>query len=127
ASVADVLSARTKAVVAMHYGGYPCSDELVALCRERGVALIEDAAHAPGAASAAHGPCGGWGLAGCFSFFANKNLPLGEGGMLTTNDSGVARRARALRSHGMTSGTWERHGGAELAYDVERPGWNFRL
>jgi len=126
-SAADAIGPRTRALVVMHYGGRPASTELVALARERGIALIEDAAHAPGAAATGRKRCGGWGLAGCFSFFANKNLPLGEGGLLTTNDADVAVAARALRTHGMTSGTWQRHAGGESSYDVERPGWNFRL
>jgi dTDP-4-amino-4,6-dideoxygalactose transaminase len=126
-AAAAAIGPRTRAVVCMHYAGRPCATELAELCRERGVALIEDAAHAPGAATADGTRCGAVGTAGCFSFFANKNLPLGEGGMLTTGDAGVAAAARALRSHGMTSGTWERHAGGESSYDVERPGWNFRM
>ena len=67
------------------------------------------------------------GDAGAFSFFANKNLPLGEGGMVVTDDPGLAERARLLRSHGLTSDTWARHHGGEIDYDVLEPGFNFRL
>ena len=118
---------RTRALIVMHYGGNPVSAQLVQAARERGVALIEDAAHAPGASRSELGSCGGWGLAGCFSFFANKNLPLGEGGMLTTRDAEVAALARSLRSHGMTTTTWDRAGAAHSDYDVQRAGWNMRL
>jgi dTDP-4-amino-4,6-dideoxygalactose transaminase len=125
-SVARSIGPPTKAVVLMHYGGHPCSAELVSLGRERGVAVVEDAAHAPGAAGAL-GSCGSWGDAGCFSFFANKNLPLGEGGMLTTSDGELAAAARRLRSHGATATTWERYRGVAGGYDVPTPGFNMKL
>jgi dTDP-4-amino-4,6-dideoxygalactose transaminase len=118
---------RTRALIVMHYGGNPVATDVIRAARDAGIAVIEDAAHAPGAARAELGPCGGWGLAGCFSFFANKNLPLGEGGMLTTHDPEVAALARSLRSHGMTSTTWDRAGGAHADYDVPHAGWNMRL
>jgi len=125
-SLARLLTPRTKAVVAMHYGGHPCLPRVLEVARERGLAVIEDAAHALGAEGDA-GRCGSWGNVACFSFFANKNLPLGEGGMLTTNDPDLAERALRLRSHGMTSATWERHTGAASSYDVRVPGHNFRF
>lgn len=117
---------RTRAVVLMHYGGHPCSGEVLAAARRSGLRVIEDAAHALGA-EGGPGHCGSWGDAACFSFFANKNLPLGEGGMLTTDDPDLAERALRLRSHGMTSATWERHTGAATSYDVRAPGQNFRF
>jgi dTDP-4-amino-4,6-dideoxygalactose transaminase len=126
-SVASRISRRTKAIVAMHYGGYPCSPALVDLAHRHGVALIEDAAHAIGAGSEVAGPCGSWGAFGCFSFYANKNMPLGEGGILTSDDPELAKGARLLRSHGMTSGTWERRLEGGAAYDVVVPGFNFRM
>jgi len=126
-SLARCVTPRTRAVVLMHYGGRPCVPEALAVARERGLAVIEDAAHALGA-EGAPGRCGSWGDLACFSFFANKNLPLGEGGMLTTDDPDLAERALRLRSHGMTSATWERHtGAATTTYDVTRPGHNFRF
>jgi len=125
-SLARQVSARTKAVVLMHYGGHPCVPEALAVARELGLKVIEDAAHALGA-EGAPGRCGSWGDVACFSFFANKNLPLGEGGMLTTDDADLAERALRLRSHGMTSATWERHTGAATSYDVRAPGHNFRF
>ena len=125
-SIERCITPRTKAVVVMHYGGHSCRQEAVDVARGHGAALIEDAAHALGGAGAL-GPCGSWGDAACFSFFANKNLPLGEGGMLTTSDTGVAEAALRLRSHGMTSATWERHTGPATSYDVPRAGFNMRL
>jgi dTDP-4-amino-4,6-dideoxygalactose transaminase len=64
---------------------------------------------------------------GAFSFFSNKNMTTGEGGMLTTQDPALAARAKALRSHGMTTVTWDRHRGHAFTYDVEVPGTNARM
>ena len=97
------LSPSTKAVIALHYGGHPCAmDEVLALAAGRAFSVVEDAAHAPGATLDGRA-CGSIGAIGCFSFFSNKNLPVGEGGMLVTNDDELAERLRLLRSHGMTT------------------------
>jgi dTDP-4-amino-4,6-dideoxygalactose transaminase len=118
---------RTRAIVALHYGGIPCDmDAVRAVAVRRGVAVIEDAAHAPGAAY--HGrACGSLGDVGCFSFFSNKNLPIGEGGMVVTGDRALADRVRLLRSHGMTALSWDREDGHAAGYDVVAPGFNYRL
>ena len=117
----------TKAVLVLHYGGFPCDIAAVReLARKRGLLVIEDAAHAPGASL--HGePCGSMGHVGCFSFFSNKNLPVGEGGMIVTDDDDLAERLRLLRSHGMTTLTWEKHRGHAASYDVVERGFNYRL
>jgi dTDP-4-amino-4,6-dideoxygalactose transaminase len=129
-SVRDVEAAvteRTKAVVVLHYGGHPCEMEAVlALAEAHGLVVIEDAAHAPGATYEGRA-CGTLGALGCFSFFSNKNLPVGEGGMVVTGDDELARRLRLLRSHGMTTLTWDRHRGHAAGYDVVLPGFNYRL
>jgi dTDP-4-amino-4,6-dideoxygalactose transaminase len=117
----------TRAVVVLHYGGFPCDMDAVAtLAERRGLVVIEDAAHAPGATWKGR-PCGSLGRVGCFSFFSNKNLPVGEGGMVVTDDDEVAERVRLLRSHGMTTLTWDRHRGHASSYDVVTEGFNFRL
>ncbi len=96
--VARRLTDRTRAVCAVHYGGYPAAVErLRELCDPRGIALIEDAAHAPSADRGGR-MAGAWGVAGCFSFFSNKVLAVGEGGCLTTDDDALAECARAERS-----------------------------
>lgn len=121
------LTERTRAVCAMHYAGYPAAVErLRALCDERGIALVEDSAHAPKADLDGR-KLGTWGAAGCFSFFSNKVLSVGEGGLLATDDDDVAARVKSLRSHGMTSGTWDRHRGHAETYDVVDLGFNYRL
>ena len=127
ADVEAALTERTKAIVALHYAGYPCDmGALRALAERRGLAIVEDAAHAPGASLGGR-MCGTLGDVGCFSFFSNKNLPVGEGGMLVTDDDRLAEQLRLLRSHGMTSLTWDRQRGHASDYDVLLPGFNYRL
>jgi dTDP-4-amino-4,6-dideoxygalactose transaminase len=121
------ITPRTKAICAVHYAGFPAAvDRLRALCEEHGIALIEDVAHAP-SASLGERKLGTWGLAGAFSFFSNKVLSAGEGGLLCTDDDEVAAFARTRRSHAMTSGTWDRHSGRTDTYDVVGLGFNYRL
>jgi len=118
---------RTKAVVTLHYGGTPCDMDAVTAVAERlGLVVIEDAAHAPGAAYRGRA-CGSLGAAGCFSFFSNKNLPIGEGGMVVTDDAALADRVRLLRSHGMTALSWDQERGHAAGYDVLASGYNYRL
>ncbi|MGO8904048.1 MAG: DegT/DnrJ/EryC1/StrS family aminotransferase [Solirubrobacteraceae bacterium] len=125
--VRRLLSPRTKAVACVHFAGFPApADTLAELCAEAGVALIEDAAHAPGATLHGRG-LGTWGRVGVFSLFANKILSVGEGGLLVTDDDEVAELARSLRSHAMSSGTWERHSGVADGYDVLATGFNYRI
>jgi dTDP-4-amino-4,6-dideoxygalactose transaminase len=123
------ITPRTRAVCAVHYAGYAASvEELAALCEERGLALIEDAAHSPSATPVGSDrKLGGWGRAGAFSFFSNKVLSCGEGGLLATDDDELAAQARGRRSHAMTSGTWDRHRGHALSYDVVDLGFNYRM
>jgi len=121
------ITSRTKAVVAMHYGGFPADvARLRELCRAHDIALIEDACHAVGAEVEGAG-MGSWGAIGAFSFFSNKNMVTGEGGMVTTGDDSLADSVRRLRSHGMTTLTWDRHKGHAYSYDVLRPGFNYRI
>jgi dTDP-4-amino-4,6-dideoxygalactose transaminase len=129
AEVDRLVTPRTRAVVAVHMCGYPADmPALRALCAERGLHLIEDAAQALGARATPDGALAGTaGTIGCLSFFSKKQLCLGEGGMVLTGDEELARRVRLLRSHAMTSGTWDRHRGHEDSYDVVDIGFNFRL
>jgi dTDP-4-amino-4,6-dideoxygalactose transaminase len=128
ADVAARITPRTKAVCAVHYAGYPAEVEALAeLCERHGLALIEDAAHAPAGRTRSGRALGTVGLAGCFSFFSNKVLSCGEGGLLATDDDRVAALARRLRTHAMTSGTWDRHHGHAQQYDVLETGYNYRI
>lgn len=126
ASIEALITPRTRAILVMHYAGYACAmPAIIALAQKHGLALIEDAAHAPGAELDGI-KLGAWGDAAAFSFFSNKNLATGEGGMLTTNSPAAAERIRRCRSHGMTSLTWDRHRGQAWSYDVTELGYNYR-
>jgi len=121
------ITPRTKAVCIVHYAGYAAAaDRMKELCDAHGIALIEDVAHAPSATLGGR-KLGTWGLAGAFSFFSNKVLSVGEGGLLCTDDDDVAAFVRSRRSHAMTSGTWDRHSGRTDTYDVVALGYNYRL
>jgi dTDP-4-amino-4,6-dideoxygalactose transaminase len=121
------ITPRTRGICVMHYGGYPCAmDAIMDLARHHGLWVVEDAAHAPGASWNGTG-CGAWGDVGCFSFFGNKNLTCGEGGMITTASDRTAQKIRILRSHGMTSLTWDRYLGHQSSYDVADAGFNYRM
>ncbi len=127
ASIEAQITPRTKAVIVMHYGGHPCQmPEIMEIARRHGLFVIEDAAHAPGA-SLDGKMLGTWGDVGCFSFFSNKNLATGEGGMVVTRDPEIAEKVRLMRSHGMTSLTWDRHKGHAYSYDVTTLGYNYRI
>ena len=126
-SIEKVITKKTKAVVVVHYAGYPCDMKpIVKLCQEKSLYLIEDCAHAPGASIDGKG-VGSWGDIGCFSFFTNKNLSVGEGGMTSTRDHNLSKKLASLRSHGMTSLTLDRHKGRASTYDVSEPGINYRM
>lgn len=125
-TVERVLTPKTKAVVFVNYAGYGDTlEDLKEMCKDRGLLLIEDASHAHGARYP-EGMAGTFGIVGAFSTFANKNLSTGEGGYLLTDDPHVYARARLLRSHGMTSSSWERLRGKEEMYDVVAVGLNLR-
>jgi dTDP-4-amino-4,6-dideoxygalactose transaminase len=126
-AIEELITSRTKAIIVVHYAGYPCQMPAIKeLASRYGLAVIEDAAHAPGA-SLNGTPLGTWGDLGCFSFFSNKNLSTGEGGILVTNREDIVEKARTLRSHGMTSLTWDRHHGHAYTYDVVELGYNYRI
>ena len=127
ADLEAAMTPRTKAVIVLHYAGYACDlDAVLDVAERNGVVVIEDAAHAPGSRLRDRA-LGTFGSIGCFSFFANKNLPVGEGGMVVTSDIELAERLGLLRSHGMTTLTWQRHTGHASSYDVVEPGLNYRL
>lgn len=112
------ITKNTAAVVTVHVGGLvsPATEELVKLCKERNLFLVEDAAHAHG--SAYKGKMAGtFGIAGAFSFFATKVITTGEGGMVTTNNKDIAEKIKIMRDQGKIKGK-NYH---------KQMGWNWRM
>lgn len=132
--LASKITPRTKAILVVHLAGYLAGmHRIMAIANRHGLAVVEDACHAIGARY--EGPAGSdynshfagtIGNVGCFSFFANKNLVTGEGGMLITDDDRIAERLRRARSHGMTKSSWDKAAGRATDYDVIDLGYNYR-
>ena len=107
-SVRSKITKKTKAIIAVHYGGYPCDiKELQNIARDYNLVLIEDCAHACGA-SYFNNKIGSISSINCFSFHAVKNLPISDGGMITTNNEFYADRLRKLRWLGIDKSTHDR-------------------
>jgi len=121
------ITARTRAICVVHYAGFPCDMVAISdLARARGLALVEDCAHS--LFSSLDGVrCGLWGDVAAFSFFSNKNITCGEGGLVVTRRQEIADECRLRRSHGMTSVTLDRHEGRATDYDVVNLGFNYRM
>src|SRR6478735_9081385 len=116
-------TARTKAVILVHFGGYLADrDTWQSFARRRGLLLIEDAAHAPGLPAA-----GTFGEAAAFSFYGNKNMTTAEGGAIIARNPVLRETIRQARSHGMTSGTRQRLNARSPDYDVTGLGFNYRM
>lgn len=121
------ITPKTKAIVVMHYGGFACDmDSIMGIAKAHDLKVIEDACHGP-LAEYKGKKLGTIGDIGCFSFFSNKNISTGEGGMLITNNQEYADRTKLLRSHGMTSMSYDRAKGHSTAYDVIELGYNYRM
>lgn len=123
-----------KALVLVHYGGQSAimqtdaGDGIADICRDQGIILIEDAAHAfPTRFNGKY--AGTFGLAGCYSFYANKTITTGEGGMLVTNDEDMYKRFKIMRLHGISRDIWERFtsNGSSWEYDVVAPGYKYNM
>ena len=121
------ITDKTKAIIVVHMAGFPAKmDEIMSIARKHNLKVIEDACHGP--LSEYKGKkLGTIGDVGCFSFFSNKNISTGEGGMLITNNEDLAKRARLLRSHGMTTMSYQRASGHATAYDIVDLGYNYRM
>ena len=127
ASIESRITTRTRAILVVHYAGFPCDmPAIMEISRKHNLVILEDSAHAIGSELEGRS-LGTWGAVGCFSFFANKNMTTGEGGMLATDEDALAEKLRILRSHGMTSLSWDRHQGHAFSYDVIDLGYNYRI
>jgi dTDP-4-amino-4,6-dideoxygalactose transaminase len=121
------ITPKTKAIIVVHMAGFPAKmNEIMTIARKYNLKVIEDACHGP--LSEYRGKkLGTIGDVGCFSFFSNKNISTGEGGMLITNNEDMAKKARLLRSHGMTTMSYQRASGHATSYDIVDLGYNFRM
>ena len=126
--VERALTPRTRAVIPVHYGGLPCDmQELQTLAKGHTLKILEDSAHAIGAEYRGR-KIGTIGDATAFSFYANKNLTTGEGGMITTNDAALADRCRVLSLHGISRDAWKRYTATgSWYYEVEMLGFKYNL
>ena len=129
-AVEAAITPRTKAVIPVHYAGLAADmDAILGIARRHGLAVVEDAAHALPATS-------GGALVGTlaseacvFSFYANKTMTTGEGGMLVTRDAALAKRARVMRLHGMSRDAFDRYSAKvpSWAYEIVAPGFKYNL
>ncbi len=117
------VTPRTRAVMLMHFAGHLARrGEWKAFARRHGLLLIEDAAHAVGVPGV-----GSYGDAAAFSFYGNKNMTTGEGGMILMRDEKTLERVRLMRGHGMTRTPMQRLVARNAHYDVETLGFNYRM
>ncbi len=126
--VEAAITPRTKVVLTVDYGGQPCDyDALHAILAPRGIEIVDDAAHALGAAYRGR-PVGSLARVTAFSFYATKNLSTGEGGAAVTDDAALAERIQLLSLHGMSRDAWKRYSDTgSWFYEVVAPGWKYNL
>ena len=121
------ITPKTKGIVVVHMAGFPAKmDEIMAIARRHNLKVVEDACHGPlsefkGKKLGTIGDCS------AFSFFSNKNISTGEGGMFVTNNEAYAAQARLLRSHGMSTMSYQRATGHATEYDITELGYNYRM
>jgi dTDP-4-amino-4,6-dideoxygalactose transaminase len=123
-----------KALMVVHFGGQAAEmasgngSGILEICHERGVRIVEDAAHAFPCRNGSR-TVGSIGDVTCFSFYANKTITTGEGGMLTTDSEDIARRVRVMRLHGIDRDVWRRFTDASAGwdYDVVAPGYKYNM
>jgi dTDP-4-amino-4,6-dideoxygalactose transaminase len=122
------ISSRTKAIVPVHYVGQPVDlDPILGLAASRGLAVLEDAAHAVGAEYKGR-RIGSFPTTSVFSFHPNKNMTTGEGGMVVTEEESVFEKASLLKFHGMDKESWKRFAKTgSPRYDVAIPGYKYNM
>lgn len=128
ASVAERVTDRTSAVLAVHYAGHLAPvEELTALCANRGLTLIEDCAHAIETRAADGRAAGTFGAASSFSFYPNKNMTAAEGGMVATGDEPLAAKMRLLRTQGLQAPPPDTRAVGFRPYDVLAAGYKYAM
>lgn len=125
--IEKLITTKTKAIIVMHYGGYACHmRKIMEIAERHRLLVIEDACHGP--MSEYEGKkLGTIGDIGCFSFFSNKNMSTGEGGLIVTKHDKAAEKIKLMRSHGMTTLSYERAKGHSTSYDIVELGYNYRM
>ncbi len=126
--IEERITARTKAIIPVHMAGQPCDmDRILEVARRRHLVVIEDAAHAIGA-KYGEKHAGTLGDAGCFSFYASKNLVTGDGGMIIADDKRFAEFARVISLHGMSTSAWKRYSKEGSAnWELVYPGFKYNM
>jgi dTDP-4-amino-4,6-dideoxygalactose transaminase len=129
--IEEKLSARTKAILPVHYGGHPCDMEAIdAIAAARDLLVVEDAAHAIGAEFGGGRKVGTSGHLTCYSFYATKNMTTGEGGMVVTPDEVLAQRIRVLSMYGISDARriWKRYAPkGSWVYDIAELGYKCNM
>ena len=121
------ITSKTKGIIVVHMAGFPCQmDEIMAIAKRHNLKVVEDACHGPlseykGVKLGTIGDCA------AYSFFSNKNISTGEGGMFITNNEEMATKARLIRSHGMSTMSYQRASGHATEYDITCLGYNYRM
>ena len=127
AEIEKLITPRTKAIIPMHYGGFPCDmNKIMQIAKSNGIYVIEDACHGP-LSEYSGKKIGTIGDIGCFSFFSNKNISTGEGGMIVTDNEELYNKVKLMRSHGMTTMSYQRAKGHATGYDIVDLGYNYRM
>lgn len=127
-SIERSLTKKTRAIIPVHFAGKVCNiKKMKKIATSKGLALIEDCAHAIGA-KLDNQHVGTFGDTGCFSFYPTKNITTLEGGMIITSSQKITEYVKALRNHGITKSLLQRYSkGAPWDYDIVEPGYNYRL
>lgn len=126
--VEAAITPKTKAIVPVHFAGLPVDcDKLYAIAHKHGLRVLEDGAHAIGAAFNGK-KIGSFGDTAMFSFHPNKNMTTGEGGALITHDAGIAKSISAMRFHGIDREAWNRFAkSGSHHYDIIAPGYKYNM
>ena len=122
------ITYKTKAIIPVHYAGYPCEmDQIMNIARENDLYVVEDCAHAIESTFKGK-PCGTFGEIGCFSFYATKNIAIGEGGMAISNHENLISNMSCLGLHGLSRDAWKRFSESQRkSYDVEKIGYKMNM
>jgi len=126
--IEEKISPKTRAIIPVHFAGVPVDmDKINRLARKYHLTVIEDAAHAVGTCyKGTH--AGGFGHPAIFSFHPIKNITTGEGGMITLNSTGLEKKLRLMRFHGIERDAWKRYGkGGNPSYDIMEPGYKYNM